>query len=132
MGAVTLEKLGDDVREDSPGVGMNSGSGALQFIGGTPLRKVDGPLILVSGMRVRLPETVKIAGPAVVRAVAVAVEQDGYRDAAETVPSFRGVVITADGDEYPTGPRGTMEYVRYEWLNLALNSGTFRRVARLR
>ncbi|WGV36034.1 hypothetical protein SEA_FRANKENWEENIE_363 [Streptomyces phage Frankenweenie] len=132
MSAVTLEKLGGDVREDSPGVGMNTGAGAVQFIGGTPTRKVDGPLILVAGMRVNLPESVKVPGPRRVRAVAVAVERDGFRDAAETVPSYRGVVITADGDEYATGPRGDMESVRLAWLRLAVESGTFQRVARMR
>jgi hypothetical protein len=132
MGAVTLEKLGDDVREDFPGVGMNAGAGAVQFIGGTPTRKVDGPLILVAGMRVNLPESVKVPGPRRVRAVAVAVERDGFRDAAGAVPSYRGVVITADGDEYATGPRGDMESVRLAWLRLAVESGTFQRVARMR
>jgi len=131
MGAVTLAKLSDGTREDFPGVGMNSGAGELQFIGGMPTRKIDGPLIMVAGMRVNLPESVKVPGPRRVRAVAVAVERDGFRDAAETVPSYRGVVITADGDEYRTGPRGEMEYVRREWLRLAVESGTFRRVARM-
>ena len=131
MGAVTLAKLGDDVREDFPGVGMDSGTGTVQFIGDMPARKVGGPLILVSGMRVNLPETVRVPGPRRVRAVAVAVERDGFRDAAETVPSYRGVVITADGDEYATGPRGDMESVRLAWLRLAVESGTLRRVARM-
>lgn len=133
MGAVTLEKLGDDAREDFPGVGMNTGAGAVQFIGGVPTRKVDGPLILVAGMRVNLPEEKGMDGaPRTVAAVAVAVERDGFRDAEETVPSFRGVVITAEGGRYPTGPLGTMEYVRREWLRLAVQSGTFQRVARMR
>lgn len=128
---VTLAKLGDDVREDVPGVGTNHGPGVLQFIGGTPLRKVGGPLILVSGMRVRLPETDRMGGTPRVRAVAVAIERDGFRDRGETVPSFRGTVITAEGDEYPTGPRGDMEAVRLAWLRLAVESGTFQRVARM-
>lgn len=132
MVAVTLAKLGDDVREDFPGVGMNSGTGALQFIGGIPTRKADGPLLLVSGMRVNLPDSVKVPGPRRVKAVAVAIERDGFRDAAETVPSFRGVVITREGDEYPTGPRGSMEDVRRQWLRLAVESGTFAGVARMR
>jgi hypothetical protein len=131
MGAVTLAKLGDDVREDFPGVGMNSGTGALQFIGGMPTRKIDGPLLLVAGMRVNLPESVRVPGPRRVKAVAVAIERDGFRDAGETVPSYRGVVITEDGDEYPTGPRGDMESVRLAWLRLAVESGTFRRIARM-
>ncbi len=131
MTTVTLAKLSDDVREDVPGTGTNSGSGPVQFIGGIPTRPVDGPLILVSGMRVNLPETVRVPGPRRARAVAVAVERDGFRDAAETVPSYRGVVITADGDEYVTGPRGDMESVRLAWLRLAVESGTFRRVARM-
>lgn len=131
MGAVTLAKLSDGTREDVRDVGMNSGTGELRFIGDTPTRKIDGPLLLVSGMRVRLPETVKIPGPRVVRAVAVGIERDGFRDAAGTVPSFRGVVITSEGDEYPTGPRGDMEAVRLAWLRLAVESGTLRRVARM-
>lgn len=133
MGAVTLAKLGDDVREDFPGVGMNSGRGPVQFIGGAPTRKVDGPLILVAGMRVNLPEEKGMDGaPRTVAAVAVAIERDGFRDADETVPSYRGVVITSEGGRYPTGPLGSMEYVRREWLRLAVQSGTFQRVARMR
>lgn len=134
MGAVTLAKLGDDVREDFPGVGTNHGPGTLQFIGGTPVRKVGGPLIMVAGMRVRLPEEKGMGGPArTVQAVAVAIEQDGTgrdRDG-NPAPSFRGTVITAEGGEYRTGPRGSMEAVRLEWLRLAVESGTFQRVARM-
>lgn len=132
MSVVTLAKLGDDVREDVPGAGTNSGSGPVQFIGGIPTRPVDGPLILVSGMRVNLPEEKGMNGaPRTVAAVAVAIERNGFRDADGTVPSFRGVVITAEGGRYATGPLGTMEHVRREWLRLAVESGTFRRVARM-
>jgi len=131
---VIMAKLSDDVREDFPGVGMNSGAGAVQFIGDMPARKVDGPLILVAGMRVRLPEERGMSGtPRTVQAVAVAVERDGFgrdRDG-RIVPNFRGVVITAEGGEYRTGVTGSMEYVRREWLRFAVESGTFRRVARM-
>lgn len=129
--SVTLVKATDGQTEINPGAGMNSGSGPVLFIGNAPTRKVNGPLLLVSGMRVNLPESVTVPGPRRVRAVAVAVERDGFRDAAKTVPSFRGVVITQDGDEYPTGPRGDMESVRLAWLRLAVESGTLRRVARM-
>lgn len=130
MSAVTLTKTTDgeptDMREG------NAGTGRIMFIGGIPTRPVDGPLILVAGMRVNLPEEKGMSGvPRTVAAVAVAVERDGFRDADETVPSYRGVVITAEGGRYPTGPLGTMEYVRREWLRLAVESGTFRRVARM-
>ena len=130
MSAVTLTKTTDgeptDTREG------NAGTGRIMFIGGIPTRPVGGPLILVAGMRVNLPEEKGMSGvPRTVAAVAVAVERDGFRDADETVPSYRGVVITAEGGRYPTGPLGTMEYVRREWLRLAVESGTFRRVARM-
>lgn len=128
---ITLAKLSDGVTEINPGTGMNAGTGPLLIIGGAPTRKTDGPLILVAGMRVNLPASVGIPGPRRVRAVAVAIERDGFRDAAKTVPSFQGVVITADGDEYRTGPRGDMESVRLAWLRLAVESGTLRRVARM-
>lgn len=129
---VALAKLGDGVaREVTPGSGTNTVP--VRFIGGMPVRPVGGPLILVTGMRVNLRVTSVIPGPRHVRAVAVAVEPDGTgRDETGAVaPSFRGVVITADGDEFRTGPRGSMEYVRREWLRLALESGTLRRVARM-
>lgn len=128
---VTLEKLGDDVREDVPGSGANDGHGVITFIGDMPARKVGGPLILVAGMRVNLPDSVKVPGPRRVRAVAVAIERNGFRDAGKTVPSYQGTVITEDGDEYVTGPRGDMENVRLAWLRLAVESGTLRRVARM-
>jgi hypothetical protein len=133
--SVTLAKVTDGQVGINPGVGMNSGSGPVRFIGQAPsfvpTRKVAGPLILVTGMRVNLPGTVKVPGPRRVRAMAVAIERDGFRDAAKTVPSYRGVVITQDGDEYATGPRGDMESVRLAWLRLAVESGTLRRVARM-
>lgn len=129
--AVIMEKMGDGVREIFPGVG-NVGTGSVQFIGDVPAQRADGPLILVSGMRVNLPEESGMDGARRrVRAVAVAVERDGFRDADETVPSYRGVVITAEGGRYPTGPRGDMPSVRLAWLRLAVESGTFRRVARM-
>jgi hypothetical protein len=129
--AVDMAKLGDGVREIFPGVG-NAGTGSVQFIGDVPARRVGGPLILVAGMRVNLPEESGMDGtPRRVRAVAVAVERDGFRDADKTVPSYRGVVITVEGGRYPTGPRGDMESVRLAWLRLAVESGTFRRVARM-
>jgi len=128
MSVVTLAKAGDGVREDFPGVG-ELGSGPVRFMGRIPVRNAGGPLILVSGMRVRV--TSSLPGPFRVRAVAVAIRPDGHRDRAETVPSYRGVVITSEGHEYPTGPRGTMESVRLEWLRLAVESGTFSRVARM-
>lgn len=127
---VMLAKPSDDVREDAPGAGTNDGPGVIQFIGGMPSRKVDGPLIRVAGMRVRLPGN--IAGPPVVRAVAVAIERDGFRDREETVPSYTGTVITSEGDEYRTGVRGSMEYVRREWLRFAVETGTFTGIGRMR
>lgn len=127
---VMLAKLSDDVREGAPGAGTNDGPGVIQFIGGMPSRKVDGPLIRVAGMGVRLPGN--IAGPPVVRAVAVAIERDGFRDREETVPSYIGTVITSEGDEYRTGVRGSLEYVRREWLRFAVETGTFTGIGRMR
>lgn len=128
---VTLEKERSDVREHFAGVGMNEGAAPITFIGGVPLRKVNGPLIITTGMRVRVPAGVGIPGPSRVRAVAVAIEPDGYRDRGETAPSYIGTVFTADGAEYVTGPRGPMEEVRLAWLRLVVESGTFAGVARM-
>jgi hypothetical protein len=127
---VLLAKLSDGVREDVPGAGTNHGPGVIQFIGGMPSRRVNGPLIRVSGMRVRLPGN--IAGPPVVRAVAVAIEPDGFRDREGTVPSYVGTVITSEGDEYATGVRGSLEFVRREWLRFAVETGTFNGISRMR
>lgn len=129
---VMLAKLSDGVREDAPGAGTNDGPGVIQFIGGMPSRRVDGPLIRVAGMRVRLPENDRrIAGPDRVSAVAVAIEPDGYRDRECTVPSYIGFVITTEGTEFRTGVRGSMEYVRREWLRFAVETGTFAGIGRM-
>lgn len=128
---VTLEKERSEVREHFAGVGMNEGPARVAFVGRIPLRRVNGPLFITSGMRVRVPAGVGIPGPYRVRAVAVGIEPDGYRDRAGTVPSFTGVVFTADGGEYVTGPRGSMEEVRREWLRLIVEAGAFAGVARM-
>lgn len=129
MGAVTLAKLGDDTTEIVPGSGTNTVP--VRFVGGMPVRRTEGPLILVAGMYVNLPESVKIPGPRRVRAVAVSIERDGFRDRECTVPSYIGTVHTVSDGEFMTGPRGSMEAVRLAWLRLAVESGTLCRVARM-
>lgn len=110
---------------------MNDGPARVAFVGKIPTRRVNGPLIITSGMRVRVPAGVGIPGPSRVRAVAVAIEPDGYRDRGQTAPSYIGTVFTADGAEYVTGPRGDMESVRLAWLRLIIESGTFAGIARM-
>lgn len=128
---VTLEKERSEVRDEIAGVGMNDGPARVAFIGRIPTRRVNGPLIITSGMRVRVPAGVGIPGPSRVRAVAVAIEPDGYRDRGQTAPSYIGTVFTADGAEYVTGPRGSMADVRLAWLRLVVESGTFAGIARM-
>lgn len=131
---VALAKLGDGVaREVTPRSGTNTVP--VRFIGGMPVRPVEGPLIRVANMRVNLPEEKGMNGPRrTVEAVAVAVEPHGTGRDAEggKVPSFRGVVITAEGGRYPAGPLGSMEHVRREWIRFALADGTFAGLARMR
>lgn len=110
---------------------MNDGPARVAFVGKIPARRVNGPLIITSGMRVRVPAGVGIPGPSRVRAVAVAIEPDGYRDRGQTAPSYIGTVFTTDGAEYVTGPRGSMEDVRLAWLRLIIESGTFAGIARM-
>lgn len=129
---VALAKLGDDAVELVPGSG-GAVTVPVRFIGGIPAQRANGPLVLLSGMWVNLPEETGMDGrPRKVRAVAVEVERDGFRDAGETVSSFRGTVITSEGGRYQVGPRGTMEYVRREWIRFALADGVFAGVARMR
>lgn len=111
---ITLEKLGDDVREDNPGSGMADGSGPLLMIGGMPLAKLDGPLIRVSGARYagRLIRWVSIEPV--------------------TATAGQAVLISGDGIGHSYGDAGSVAELRDMWIRRTLADGTYAGVARMR
>lgn len=111
---VVLAKASDGARKINPGVGMNDGTGTLRVIGGMPVRKIDGPAILIAGLslhgkRIRLVAIEPVTG-----------EWNLAR------------LIMENGTERPVGPMGDVGKLLDKWIRFARDTGTFAGIARVR
>jgi hypothetical protein len=106
---VTLTKGTDGTRAINPGAGANDGSGPLRFIGGLPVRRVEGAVLRVAGMQVR-----------------------GEWVRSVIIEGGTAWLVMDGGRELWTGDMGPLTVLRRQWIRRLLDTGTFAGVSRMR